>query len=243
MIGNRQTFLKKKQKDDSYVCPHTLVYDLDLTEKSGSYDYYFMLRNNSAASGAMIDFGDGVVSSNLRSKPSNDSQGATIFKHTYSNPSGVYRIKFDINDISKFKRPYEGSDYVMFGISAPNLQSDLYKIHTNGDFMLTGQIGRSANVFPNDPDILSPWNGEYNGNNEYMGDPIITIVDFNETEVCSALYNWPIFADFYGVKMSNRQFQKLNDNPILRHTGFFHSVNAPIHHLEIGEDGSTLMRI
>lgn len=227
MIGNKQTFLKKKQKDDNYVCPHTLVYDIEFGDREPTdVTYYFLLKNTACSSGATIDFGDGVISTNVRSNPDYDAlSAATILSHTYTNASGTYRVSFDMNDISKFKRPSDGNDFALFGISAP-----YWQIATSG----------TAYVIKDDVFLQNKkywtWADKFIGINKNESWYPITIVDFNEIELCSALYNWPVFSHVNDVKMSNRQFQKLQSNSLLRRSGNFNSIVSPIHHLELGEN-------
>lgn len=212
MIAGNSTFFYKKERDVDHVCPHTIIYDIDVPY--ANYDYRFLLKNYYASEGATIDFGDDVISSNLKTDLANEPRTATIYTHRYLS-AGTYRVTFDINDISALKGPrtYDNVHWSMFSLYCPS----------------------AGTTF----EINSAWFSDYNESNHLLNLPnadrmqeTVKIIDFNVSELQTALFYWPIFAGMNDIRVTNRQLQRLEASELKLN---LNSLTCPVRHLKMIE--------
>ena len=213
MIAGNSTFFYKKERDIDHVCPHTIIYDIDVPY--ANYDYRFLLKNYYASEGATIDFGDDVISSNLKTDLANEPLTATIYTHRYLS-AGTYRVTFDINDISTLKDPRSANNvhWSMFSLYCPSAGTTV--------------------------EINSAWFSDYNESSNHLLNLLnadrmqetVKIIDFNVGELQTALFYWPIFAGMNDVRMTNRQLQRLETSELKLN---FNSIACPVRHLKMIE--------
>ena len=84
--------VKKSKDDEAYVCPHTVVYKINVD--TADLTYKMALWNSNSQSAAFIDWGDGQ-SEYLKTTSEVDFE---YFLHTYPAPS-TYVVKFDLNSV------------------------------------------------------------------------------------------------------------------------------------------------